>query len=148
KKVLSLQGEGLKKAQGELSKTRQQLANTGQKLEAAGQQLQQAGQALEAQKKARSEAEKRARDAMDKLACAGALAVKAEPRGTVITISGNVIFASGKAELIPAAQKQLLTVAQALKDSEDHKMVVEGHTDSQGTEASNMDLSQRRAQSV
>ena len=39
-------------------------------------------------------------------------------------------------------------VALALKDQEDHKMVVEGHTDSQGTESSNLDLSQRRAQSV
>jgi outer membrane protein OmpA-like peptidoglycan-associated protein len=39
-------------------------------------------------------------------------------------------------------------VAEALKNQADHRMVVEGHTDSQGTESSNMELSMKRAQSV
>lgn len=40
-------------------------------------------------------------------------------------------------------------MADALtKQDPDSKMVVEGHTDSQGSAASNQDLSQRRAQSV
>jgi len=146
--LLQLQGQGLQKAQGELSKTKQALAANAQRLETAGQQLQAAGQQLEAEKKARLEAEKRARDAMDRLAVAGALAVKDEPRGTVITMSGNVLFQSGKSDLLPSAQQRMIAVAQALKDSEDHKIVVEGHTDSQGTESSNMDLSQRRADAV
>jgi len=85
---------------------------------------------------------------MDKLAVAGALAVRDEPRGTVITLPGNVLFQSGKDNLLPAAQQKLDAVALALKDQEEHKMVVEGHTDSQGSESSNIDLSQRRAQTV
>jgi outer membrane protein OmpA-like peptidoglycan-associated protein len=49
---------------------------------------------------------------------------------------------------LPGAQQKLDQVAEALKNQADHKMIVEGHTDSQGTESSNIELSQRRAQSV
>jgi outer membrane protein OmpA-like peptidoglycan-associated protein len=126
-----LQATGLQKAQGELTQTRQQLAATGEKL------------AMET--KARQEAEKRARDAMDKLAVAAALAVKEEPRGTVITLPGAVLFPTAKWDLLPGAREKLDQVAEALKNQADHKMIVEGHTDSQGSESSNMELAQRRA---
>jgi outer membrane protein OmpA-like peptidoglycan-associated protein len=139
--LLSLQAAGLQKAQGELSATKQQLA-------AAGEKLQMTGAALEQERKARQEAEKRARDAMDKLAVAAALAIKEEPRGTVITLPGSVLFQSAKWDLLPGAQSKLDAVADALKNQPDHKMVVEGHTDSQGTESENMVLSQKRAQTV
>ena len=44
---------------------------------------------------------------------------------------------------------KLNSVAEALTQQDpDSKMVVEGHTDSQGAAAYNQDLSQRRAQSV
>ena len=67
----------------------------------------------------------------------------------VITLSGSVLFASDKSDLLPAAQAKLNEVANALtKEDPTSKMVVEGHTDSQGTAAHNQDLSQRRAQSV
>jgi outer membrane protein OmpA-like peptidoglycan-associated protein len=134
RELQTLQAQGLQKAQGELSQTRQQLAATGEK--------------LEAEKKARQEAEKRARDAMDKLAVAAALAVKEEPRGTVITLPGAVLFPTAKWDLLAGAREKLDQVAEALKNQADHKMIVEGHTDSQGSEGSNMELSQRRAQSV
>jgi outer membrane protein OmpA-like peptidoglycan-associated protein len=139
--LMQLQAQGLKKAQGELSQTRQQLAAAGEKLQMTGQQLAE-------EKKARAEAEKRARDAMDKLAVAAALAVKEEPRGTVITLPGSVLFQSAKWDLLATARDKLDKVAEALKNQADHKIVVEGHTDSQGTESSNMQLSQMRAQTV
>jgi outer membrane protein OmpA-like peptidoglycan-associated protein len=139
--LLTLQAAGLQKAQGELSATKQQLAAAGEKLQMTGAQLEQ-------ERKARQEAEKRARDAMDKLAVAAALAIKEEPRGTVITLPGSVLFQSAKWDLLPGAQQKLDAVADALKNQEDHKMVVEGHTDSQGTESENMVLSQKRAQTV
>jgi outer membrane protein OmpA-like peptidoglycan-associated protein len=67
----------------------------------------------------------------------------------VITLSGGVLFASGKTELLPAAQLKLNEVADALiKEDPLSKIVVEGHTDSQGSAPFNQDLSQRRAQSV
>jgi outer membrane protein OmpA-like peptidoglycan-associated protein len=132
--LLSAQAQSLQKAQGELTQTRQQLAA--------------AGASLEQERKARQEAERRARDAMDRLAVAAALAVKEEPRGTVITLPGAVLFPSGKWDLLPGAQEKLNQVAEALKNQADHRMIVEGHTDSQGNESSNLELSQRRAQSV
>jgi len=141
KDLTAAQAQGLQKAQGELNQTKQQLA-------AAGQQLTMSAQQLEQERKARQEAEKRAKDAMDRLAVAAALAVKEEPRGTVITLPGAVLFPTAKWDLLPGAREKLDQVAEALKNQADHKMIVEGHTDSQGNESSNMELGQRRAQSV
>ena len=67
----------------------------------------------------------------------------------VITLSGSILFASGKSDLLPTAQMKLNEVAKALsKQDSNASIVVEGHTDSQGTAAYNQDLSQRRAQTV
>lgn len=132
---------------GQLAQTRGQLAMAGQQLGAAGQALAGSQQQLEAEKKAHADADKRAKDALDRLA-ASIGAVKQEPRGMVITLSGSVLFASNKDALLPAAQERLGQVAEALKTQDDHKIVVEGHTDSQGSAALNQGLSERRAQSV
>ena len=127
--------------------TKGQLAATGQMLASAGQRLASTQQQLEAEKKAHAEAEARAKDAMNRLAVAGSK-VSEEPRGVVITMSGGVLFASAKDTLLPAAQDKLAQVAEALKNQGDHKILVEGHTDSQGSDASNQLLSERRAQAV
>ena len=67
----------------------------------------------------------------------------------VITLSGSVLFASAKSDLLPEAQLKLNDVANALiKEDPISKIVVEGHTDSQGTAANNQVLSQQRAQVV
>ncbi len=98
--------------------------------------------AASAQKAAAAElAAKEANDALAKLAA------KEEERGMVITLSGSVLFRSNKSELMPGAQKRLDQVAEALA-AKDRDVVVEGHTDSQGKQANNMELSQRRAESV
>lgn len=103
--------------------------------------------ALKDEKTRREEAEKRAAQAMADLAKFAT--VKQEPRGMVITLSGSVLFASAKSELLPAAQLKLNDVANALiKEDPTSKIVVEGHTDSQGGVPYNQELSQKRAQSV
>jgi outer membrane protein OmpA-like peptidoglycan-associated protein len=118
-------------------------------LAAARGELSRTKQALATESEARKAAEKRARDAIDKLAMAGALAIKEEPRGTVIVLPGSVLFASAKWDLLPAAQDKLNAVAEALKNQQDDsKILVEGHTDSQGTPASNVELGTRRAETV
>lgn len=76
------------------------------------------------------------------------LAAKEEERGLVITLSGSVFFASNKAVLMPAAQNKLNEVADALLATKGRKLTIEGHTDSQGSSFSNMDLAQRRADVV
>lgn len=103
--------------------------------------------ALQSEQQRRIEAEKRAKEAADNLAKIAS--VKQEPRGMVITLSGSVLFATDKSELLPAAQTKLQEVAKALtQQDKDSKIVVEGHTDAQGTDDHNMALSQRRAESV
>ena len=75
-------------------------------------------------------------------------AVKEEPRGLVITLSGSVLFRTDQSSLLPEAQTKLNEVAEALLSDPGRSLVVEGHTDSQGGTSHNQDLSQRRADSV
>ena len=57
-------------------------------------------------------------------------------------------FPSGKAELTPDSEGTLLKVAQAMKDNPDWQVRVEGFTDGAGNVASNLKLSEERAESV
>jgi len=94
-----------------------------------------------------AEANARAARAMESLAKIAQ--VKEEARGMVITLSGQVLFVTGKAELLPSAQDQLTLVAKALQDQGEIKpIVVEGYTDSVGSESTNLKLSQDRANAV
>jgi outer membrane protein OmpA-like peptidoglycan-associated protein len=112
-----------------------------------GSALQQSQTGLAAETDARKAAEARAARAMESLNKIAQ--VKEESRGMVITLSGQVLFVTGKSELLPAAQDQLDQVAKALKDQGDVKpMVVEGYTDSVGTDSSNLTLSKNRAEAV
>lgn len=131
KKLKGLEGD-LAKSKDEINKGKDALAK--EKEETAKE------------KAARLEAEKKAKEAMDALA--KTLAVKTEDRGMVITLSGGVLFATGQSTILPGAQDQLNKVAEALKTQAEHLFVVEGHTDNVGTEASNMTLSQKRADAV
>ena len=103
-------------------------------------------QQLAAEQQVRVDAEKRAADAQAELARLAA--VKEEARGLVITLSGSVLFASSKSELLPAAQSRLNQVAEALMATKERKLTVEGHTDSQGSSSYNQVLSQQRADAV
>lgn len=95
----------------------------------------------------RQEAEKRAAQTAADLARIAS--VKQEARGMVITLAGGVLFATNKSELLPSAQAKLSDVAKALVEQDpDSTIVVEGHTDSQGIDSANRELSQKRAQSV
>jgi outer membrane protein OmpA-like peptidoglycan-associated protein len=71
-----------------------------------------------------------------------------EARGEVITLPGALLFQTGKSELSQAARARLDTVAVALKQAPDKRIVVEGYTDDVGTDAVNLPLSQARAQEV
>lgn len=101
---------------------------------------------LDAEKTARAEAEARAAQAQ--AALAKLAAVKDEPRGLVITLSGSVLFASNRSELLPSARSRLDQVAEVLLSTRERNITVEGYTDSQGSDAHNLELSQRRADAV
>jgi outer membrane protein OmpA-like peptidoglycan-associated protein len=112
-------------------------------------ELNQARQRLEHEQTARREAEQRARDALNNLSTVAAnVAVKNDTRGTVITIPGSVLFASGQTNLLPGAKSKLDKVAAALKDQTERRIEIIGYTDSVGSEAKNEKLSQDRADQV
>jgi outer membrane protein OmpA-like peptidoglycan-associated protein len=98
---------------------------------------------LAQERAAREGAEARAAAALAQIA-----KVSQEKRGMVITLSGEVLFTSGRAELLPTARQKLSDVAKALKEQGFKKLVVEGHTDSRGAPSQNEALSLRRAQAV
>ena len=125
-----------------------QLGQANMQIAIQGQAIQSQGQQLDAERDRRQDAEKRAAQAAADLAAFAS--VKQDPvRGMVITLSGSVLFATNKSDLLPGAQVKLNEVADALtKNDTDSRVVVEGHTDSQGGAAYNLDLSQRRAQTV
>jgi outer membrane protein OmpA-like peptidoglycan-associated protein len=129
-----------------LENTQGRLKKTESQLERERNELAKQKDLTEAERKARLEAEKKAQDAMDALA--KSMAVKNDTRGTVITLSGGVLFATGESNLLPGAQTQLNQVADALKTQAEHHFVVEGHTDNQGTDKINDELSTRRANAV
>lgn len=129
----------MRDTKAELGATRSDLAAT--QVDAATTRAQ-----LTASETARMKAEAQAADAMDALTRLSA--VKEESRGLVITLSGSVLFRSDEAVLLPAAQARLGQVADALMANKERTILVEGHTDSQGSDAHNLDLSQRRAEAV
>ena len=98
------------------------------------------------EQKARVDADKRAADADSALAKLAA--GTEETRGLVITLSGSVLFASDKSTLLPAAQNRLNQVAEALMQTKERSLTVEGHTDSRGSSSHNQTLSQQRADAV
>lgn len=68
-------------------------------------------------------------------------------RGIVLTI-GDVLFATGKADLSASAKKSVGTLAEFLQKNPNRNVLIEGHTDSVGADDYNLALSQRRADSV
>lgn len=129
------------------SSTSSQLGRANEQLAAQGQAMKSQEEKLATEREARAAADKRAAQAAADLAKFAS--VKEEARGMVITLSGGVLFASSKSDLLPGAQLKLNSVAEALTQQDpDSKVVVEGHTDSQGGVSYNQDLSQRRAQTV
>jgi outer membrane protein OmpA-like peptidoglycan-associated protein len=76
-----------------------------------------------------------------------ALQAKQTDRGLVMTLS-DVLFDTGRSTLNPGADRDLDRLAQALKDNSNTRVMIEGHTDSVGSDSYNEELSQRRAQAV
>jgi outer membrane protein OmpA-like peptidoglycan-associated protein len=68
-------------------------------------------------------------------------------RGLVLTL-GDVLFATGKADLVVGATGNLDRLVSFLNSYPDRTAIIEGYTDSVGSEAYNQGLSERRAGSV
>lgn len=122
----------------ESSQYAQQLNQTQQELQANTQELQAREQKLAELQAAADRAQVQLRKLESMREEAGRL---------VISLSG-VLFEAGGNELSAPAQSRLDTVAQALAAYPDRNIVVEGHTDDRGSDATNQQLSQKRADAV
>jgi outer membrane protein OmpA-like peptidoglycan-associated protein len=148
RELATLQGSYADRARAELA------AAEGRAVKAEGQvgeeqaKTQVAQQQAEAERQARMAAEAKANEALTELTRVAS--VKREQRGLVITLSGQVLFASNEATLLPAATKALDNVVSALKavPANAGRVVIEGHTDSRGARTYNRDLAERRARAV
>lgn len=76
-----------------------------------------------------------------------ALNAKQTNRGLVITL-GDVLFGINKAQLKPGGTRNVQKLADFLKEYPQHKVLIEGYTDSTGSDSLNQDLSERRAEAV
>lgn len=72
---------------------------------------------------------------------------KPTPQGLVVVMQ-DVLFDTGKATLKEGAYSRLDTLASALKNNPERRIMIEGFTDSVGSTQSNMTLSRERAESV
>ena len=75
------------------------------------------------------------------------LQTRATARGLIVNMSG-VLFENGKATLLPAAREKLAKIAGILSVHKGLKIEAEGFTDSNGSDASNQILSEKRAQNT
>jgi outer membrane protein OmpA-like peptidoglycan-associated protein len=75
------------------------------------------------------------------------LQAKQTERGMVLTL-GDVLFDTNKATLKSGADQRLQRLATFLQSNPNERLIIEGYTDSTGSEDYNEELSQRRAQAV
>jgi outer membrane protein OmpA-like peptidoglycan-associated protein len=75
------------------------------------------------------------------------LQAKETTRGLVITL-GDVLFDTDRAELRDGSLRSLQRIATVLRDHPERRVLIEGHTDSQGSASYNLELSERRAEAV
>lgn len=76
------------------------------------------------------------------------LVEKREDGRLYISLSQNLLFATGSDKLDSKGKTAIMKVANALKSESDIKIVVEGHTDSDGSSSLNWSLSTRRSLAV
>lgn len=126
--------------------TQTELARMRRELEQKELERQRLAADVATEREARLAAERKAAAALKSLD--EVARVKEESRGIVITLSGAVLFATGKFELLPIAKEKLREVAKALLEQGDSTIVVEGHTDSRGSSEKNHELSLQRASEV
>ena len=127
-------------------------AQTGQARVATAQAQAQVNNASADRNRVLLEARAReAQNAKDQLAAAqqqlADLKAKQTDRGMVVTL-GDVLFDTGRATLKPGGIAVLERLAAYMQSNPQTRLVVEGHTDSTGSQATNDELSQRRADTV
>jgi len=81
-------------------------------------------------------------------AASEAASIRRDANALAVTFKSDMLFDSGSAALKPGAYQEINRVAQVLIQYPETRIRVAGHTDSDGSEAFNQDLSVRRADNV
>jgi outer membrane protein OmpA-like peptidoglycan-associated protein len=68
--------------------------------------------------------------------------------GIAVTFASGILFPFAQADVLPAGRENLRQLAQSLQRYPGTEVLIVGHTDNVGTDAANMTLSQRRAESA
>lgn len=121
-------------AQQQIAQAQQQAQQAQRDADQARAQAQQADQARAQEQQTREQLE--------------ALQARETNRGMVLTLSGSLLFATGRDRIEPGALPQLQRVADFMQQHPKEKLRIEGFTDSRGSDQLNDALSQRRADAV
>jgi OmpA-OmpF porin, OOP family len=78
----------------------------------------------------------------------GSLATAESEKEVKLTLAADVLFAFDKASLEPAARARIDEASARIRKDAPNQIRVEGYTDSKGTDAYNLALSRRRADTV
>ncbi len=139
------------RARAEAEKARERQAELAEQAEQAREEAAAARELADARAEeaelARREAEALKAQVADLQSELSNLETRETERGVVVTV-GDVLFEVNKADLKAGAIRNLDTLVEFLQAYPDREIRVEGHTDSTGAADYNLDLSQRRAQSV
>jgi outer membrane protein OmpA-like peptidoglycan-associated protein len=68
--------------------------------------------------------------------------------GIAVTFASGILFPFNSTDILPAGRQNLQSLANSLEKYPNSDILIVGHTDSVGTDAYNLDLSQRRAQAA
>lgn len=129
----------------ERSQYQQQLSTTQQELQHRSETLEEQRERLEEQSQRMEQAQRDAERAKAELQQMQSM--REEAGRMIISLSG-VLFPTGSTELTPMAEQRLDTVARALGAYEGRPIIIEGHTDAQGDDEANRQLSLQRAAAV
>ena len=151
--ITALSAAGCSSSNRDLKRINQEQAATieglNEEIQRLNQELDELMQSREQLLNAQKELERKLKSEL----ASGDMSMAMEDRGLVLTVQNNILFSSGKAELLTTARTSLEKIAGILKDKVgNHLVFVEGHTDNEPIRVSgwrsNWELSTARATEV
>ncbi|MCU0952260.1 MAG: OmpA family protein [Burkholderiaceae bacterium] len=130
--------EQAEQAQRMAQQQQQQTAAAREQAQSAAQQAEQARLAASTERERADQLQRQLQE----------FSAKQTSRGAVVTLGGDVLFDTDKAQLRTGARRSVKRLAEVLQQHPDKRVTIEGFTDSQGSDDYNMELSRRRAEAV
>ncbi len=142
--LMSARVRDAEKSAAEAQKAREQAGKSREQAEKDRQMAEQSRKLAEQQLSVAEAAKAKVTKLQNELA---ELQAKQTDRGMVLTL-GDVLFDTGRAELKAGAFSTIDRLAVFMRENPERTLAIEGYTDSVGSDAFNLNLSQRRAESV